>query len=682
MNTNYLSRLSLLKLRLRLLACQSGEKQTPGPLSPVFISSEEVMEFLDCQSINTSVEEHSLYDEIQEKQSEIQKEGKGDRIGALTGIFGLSDWEEHVLTMAWATETDRGFQRVYAFLQDDLSRKLPSVDIANRSWLCGEKKLEGNGMLLHSRSLLIVYGLVEVVGDAHEPWINKGFHLSERIRDFLLGDDFPTMDIASSIVLEMPRQSPFIIFKKDWGHWSQKVPGVIWLYGLDNSGKKERCREFAAGTGQPLIRTSWNDIVKQNDIPSFLKMLCREVLLQQGFLCIEDGDEINTREGEHVFQLLCEYARKFSILLTIIANRPWIPDSVNIPWHIHRCDSLSYGDMKIIWQRSLEGFSIQEKEIEMLSTLPVLPEYIPSAIAQAMAEGIAKTLNVKKIQSALSQCHVVRQNPYIQRIEPKYTWQDIVLPEDKLKQLQQICEREKHRYTVYTSWKFHTRRPHIHGLNIFFSGPSGTGKSMSSEILANELGIQIFRVNLGTVVSKYIGETEKNLHRIFQEFQNSYVLLFFDEADALFSKRTEVKDSHDRYANLETNFLLQQIDEYQGMVILASNVYQNIDTAFLRRMDFRIEFSEPDFEQRLGIWKNSFPPQAPIDKDIDWEMLAKNLEITGGNIKNIALSCAFMAASENRQISMDHILAAVKQEYQKTDKTLFPEDIKVDKNDC
>lgn len=231
--------------------------------------------------------------------------------------------------------------------------------------------------------------------------------------------------------------------------------------------------------------------------------------------------------------------------------------------------------------------------------------------------------------------------------------------------LQALVNMFKYKHTVYDEWQFNKKLSLGKGISALFYGEPGTGKTLACEIIAYELGIDLYKIDISTVVSKYIGETEKNLRRIFLEAQCSNAILFFDEADALFGKRTEIKDAHDRYANIEVSYLLQQIDEYNGIVIMASNFSQNIDQAFERRLHFSINFPFPDEESRLLIWKNIFPHALPIENNIDYAFLAKKIDVSGGHIKNIALAAAFYAAKEKKFVSQEYIIKASKAEFEK-----------------
>jgi SpoVK/Ycf46/Vps4 family AAA+-type ATPase len=236
------------------------------------------------------------------------------------------------------------------------------------------------------------------------------------------------------------------------------------------------------------------------------------------------------------------------------------------------------------------------------------------------------------------------------------------------RQLRDIASQVKNRHRVYREWDLATKMPRGRGISALFSGPSGTGKTMAAEVLANELQLYLYRVDLSGVVSKYIGETEKNLRRVFDAAEGSGVVLFFDEADALFGKRSEVKDSHDRYANVEIDYLLQRMEEYRGLAILATNLRSHLDSAFLRRLRFVVELPAPDADLRKRIWERALPAAAPTE-NLDWETLAR-LRITGGNIRNIAVNAAFLAAERDEAIGMRHLMQAAMQEYVKEERLL------------
>ena len=252
------------------------------------------------------------------------------------------------------------------------------------------------------------------------------------------------------------------------------------------------------------------------------------------------------------------------------------------------------------------------------------------------------------------------------RLPPGFKWEDLVVPERQKELLQSISAYLRHRDRVLSDWGYEKTVARTQGLKVLFAGESGTGKTMAAQVMAAELGLEIFRVDLATTVSKYIGETEKNLDRIFGAAEGSNAILFFDEADALFGKRSEVGDSHDRYANIEVAYLLQKMEGYPGAVILATNFRRNIDDAFVRRLDFVIDFPFPEPEDRKRIWERVLPDEAPRADDVDLDFLSEKFKLSGGAIRNCSLAAAFQAADDDTgAISMRHLVRAVAQEYGK-----------------
>jgi hypothetical protein len=244
-------------------------------------------------------------------------------------------------------------------------------------------------------------------------------------------------------------------------------------------------------------------------------------------------------------------------------------------------------------------------------------------------------------------------------------WDDLVLPERPLTLLRSLAAFLRHRELVLDEWGFGRRAGRAQGLVAMFAGDSGTGKTLAARVLAAELGLELFRIDLATVVSKWLGETEKNLERVFAAAQGANAVLFFDEADAVFGRRSDVQDSHDRYANLQTAFLLQRMERHDGPVILATNMRGNIDDAFLRRMDAVVEFPFPLAEHRRQLWELLLPDRAPRDGDVDLDFLAERFELSGGGIRNAAIAAAVLAAEDGRAIAMEHLVRGVAMEYAK-----------------
>jgi hypothetical protein len=261
-----------------------------------------------------------------------------------------------------------------------------------------------------------------------------------------------------------------------------------------------------------------------------------------------------------------------------------------------------------------------------------------------------------------------RMDTLAQRLTPMATWADIVLPDDRLELLQLISGQVRHRYTVYDKWAFRQRMNRGLGIIALFAGESGTGKTMAAEVIANELNLNLYRIDLSAVVSKYIGETEKNLRQLFDAAEDGGAILFFDEADALFGKRSQVRDSHDRYANIEINYLLQRLEAYRGLAILATNMRASLDEGFVRRLRFIINFPFPEKVDRLRIWQKVFPSETPL-ANVDYDHLAR-FRMAGGSIHNAALNAAFMAAEAGTSITMPLLFRAIRMELLKSDRLI------------
>ena len=262
------------------------------------------------------------------------------------------------------------------------------------------------------------------------------------------------------------------------------------------------------------------------------------------------------------------------------------------------------------------------------------------------------------------------------RVRPAFHWDDVVMPEGQKKLLQHACGHIKFQHRIYSEWGFDKKIAYGRGLSILFAGAPGTGKTMCAQVIANELNMEMYKINISQIVSKYIGETEKNLQAVFTEAKRSNCVLFFDECDALFGKRSEVKDAHDRNANVEVAYLLQQIEEYDGVCILATNLIGNIDEAFMRRITYVVRFPFPDAAMREEIYRRTIPAAAPLADDIDWAFLAEKFELSGGHIKNIVLSAAFLAALEGQSIGMSHLLRSAVGEMKKNEIVVVREELR------
>ncbi len=338
-------------------------------------------------------------------------------------------------------------------------------------------------------------------------------------------------------------------------------------------------------------------------------------------------------------------------------------------------------EQRTLWRQTLGGAAQSlNGHLEILtSQFDVTDQVIHAAGAQALGQAAQRRLSLgedgehgHELAALLWDSCRANSRPRLddlaQRIDAKATWDDLILPEAQRLILRDVAAHVRQRYTVYEKWGFAGQGSRGLGIGALFAGTSGTGKTMAAEVLARELRLDLYRIDLSAVVSKYIGESEKNLRRVFDAAEEGGAILLFDEADALFGKRSETKDSHDRYANIEVSYLLQRMEAYRGLAVLTTNLKKSLDVAFLRRLRFVVEFPFPDQAHRSEIWRRAFPAETPTE-GLDFEKLGR-LNVAGGNIRNAALNAAFFAADLGEPVRMTHCYRAAQSEYAKLEKTL------------
>ncbi len=410
----------------------------------------------------------------------------------------------------------------------------------------------------------------------------------------------------------------------------------------------------------------------------------REALIVNGTICLdhfEIFDEMTSQKYEYL-EFLMENVPRFSKEVFILSNNQFskLPKKNSLFFVTIPVEKLNHKENFDMWNSSVKEIS----EITDVSARQLANKFHFTPFQTASSINSAKSLWYWKGQQKLDMkdmCRCAYANSISKisnkstLISVKYNWDDLILDEREKNTIKNACSQIKYRHVVYEQWGMDKRITYGRGLSMLFSGPPGTGKTMAAQVVANELGLDIYKANLSEVVSKYIGETEKNLNELFDEAKKSNVILFFDETDAILGKRTEVKDSHDKNANIETSFLLQKMEEFDGITIMTTNYLENIDRAFFRRISYVVHFASPDEEFREKIWRSMFPEKIPIGQDVNFKYLAKNFEITGGSIKNIAVNAAFLAACENKSIEMQHILKSLIDELKKQGKNVIKDDL-------
>jgi SpoVK/Ycf46/Vps4 family AAA+-type ATPase len=696
-----------LKLQLKLAGLRSANGQNDDEqLKGLYISEKEVDAIFrndrnlienesfqsqrpDMVKLTNSISQ--LEKDITSRKIESSRRGIKLRLDVLKQLFQLSDFEIDVLLLSLLPEIDLKYQRIFAYMQDDITRKNPAVnlvlEVLSKSFSENLKMRNA----FSSNAPLIKYQFIQLYDDHPSmpaSLLSKSIKINERILHYLLEKDEIDSRLQSFSQLVRPEvRLDEIMVPEDLKDLITMLIAqcpqslVCHLHGESGSGKKSTAEAICSELGIPMLYMDLNRmILKEAAVETIFPLILREGMLQNAALYIDSYDILMT--GDNGDKLNADYLlsglKKYPQWVFVASNKEWRPKET---WQDSSFISIelpvpSYSLRQKLWEKYWDKNTPLEKDVDLnnfASKFRLTGGQIRNVAINARNMARMREPG-HQIVTALDLSLFCRNesrevlHELARKIQPKYSWQDIVLPPDLFEQLQEIYSYIKQYYKVYSDWGFEKKLTLGKGLNALFSGPSGTGKTMAAEIIAHELQLDLYKIDLSTVVSKYIGETEKNLSLIFKEGQASNAILFFDEADAIFGKRSEVKDAHDRYANIEIAYLLQKMDEYDGMVILATNLRKNIDEAFSRRMHFTIEFPIPDENDRKRIWQNIFPAEAPLDKDIDFSFLARQFQITGGNIKNIALSAAFLAAQNGSEISMDNIIKAIKREYQKMGK--------------
>jgi hypothetical protein len=578
-----------------------------------------------------------------------------ERLAEAAARLRLDPLDAAVLGLCAAPELSPRYGRLFAYLQDDVTRKLATPRLVS-------ELLQGPGVspadvlrCFGANASLRRNGALRLLdGDPVVPLAERAVKLGERLAGFLLGTRLDS-GASDARLRGMPALA------RDPGR-AETVGRLAALLACDPSlpvivAGPDAASLVATAVGRPLLVTDVREL-GDRDLMAEANLACAlegRRLCFDGLELIEPSDRarlLRALEQRPGGVLMITPSRNAALALgdrtTIVleAPMPSLQERVGAWAQISGCDDV---------QDVAAKFRLSIGQIHEAAEVAVL-----AAAARGAAGPTARDLDEGARQASSS-----RLGELAARLDPVHRWRDLVLPDRQLSLLQSISSYLRHRDLVLQEWGYERTVARTQGLKAMFAGESGTGKTMAAQVLANELGLELYRVDLATVVSKYIGETEKNLDRIFAAAEGSNAILFFDEADALFGKRSGVSDAHDRYANIEVAYLLQKMEGYVGAVILATNFRSNIDDAFLRRLDFVIDFPFPEPDDRRRIWKLLLPEQAPVSDDVDLDFLATRFKLSGGGIRNCSLAAAFLAAEGVGVIGMEHLVRAVALEYGK-----------------
>ncbi|MBD2846096.1 ATP-binding protein [Paenibacillus sp. IB182496] len=684
------------------------------PMRGLMVTEEEVVRLLghsdgvqdelpeELQRLAHIIGQWGLY--IGDRLEATARAGARLPLDVLAERFALGETERLCVIVSLAVELDRKFEKLYGYLNDDVTSKSPTLGLSAQL----VSVLEGGSAELPEaqvRAALAADGslirdLLEEAEDggrgAH--LLTRPLRLDERIVRFLLHDESadPMLDGVTHLY-EPGETPPALLVGQETLQRLQRLldtsdaPSAVGigadkglfvlLHGPKGSGKKLLLRHLCGDLELPLLVVEGGSLgAERRQVRSLLRRIVREATLTGAVLAIDYGAEWEQLQEESPW-LLAEWRRALNGFEGLVC---WLSQQTKrltalpaVGGRVFACEAHipSAQERERLW--SHEAAARGWTHPLPWRALAELYRFTPGQIiaASAQAEEQARWEGATQIEEAHLRAGALAQMDHrlerkARRLFPRHTFEDLILPSEQKDLLRQAYYQAKFRAKVYGDWGFDRRLSYGKGLSMLFAGPPGTGKTMAAEVVAGALELEVYKIDLSQMISKYIGETEKNLHELYEEAGKSNAILFFDESDALFGKRSEVKDAHDKYANVETAYLLQKMEEYEGISILATNFQQNIDEAFMRRINLVVKFPFPDAEHREQLWRTMVPPEAPLGEDVDFGYLADKLEMAGGGIKNIVVTAAFLAAAEDQPIGMRHFVAGAKQELKKTGKIL------------
>ncbi|MGP4114251.1 AAA family ATPase [Streptomyces sp. 4N509B] len=581
--------------------------------------------------------------------------GGGDRLGALAARLSLTTLDSALLLIALAPDLDRTFEPLYGYLNDDISRRRATVGLALD--LCGLPAHQAEARArFHTVAPLTALGLLEVE-EPERPFLSRSLRVPDRVLAHLLGDDTPDAALAGSL-----RPPPEPVgppadpdgLARGLAARLARGPAVVYL------------REHREGDGLACVATALGTdaagwALVYDGPAEGVPVLLREARLTGRAVVVPGLPQDPTA----LLRALTDQ-RDVSVLLT--DPRPYDPRWCGRDPLVLDAPRRGAGDATA-WSAALGLAPGDEPGFDLAAT--VAPYHLgdegvarAARAARALADLDGTALTAAHLRRAARQQSASGLERHARQIRPAVDWDDLVLPAAPLTQLRELALRARHRDRVLGEWRLSAGGGRGRGVLGLFAGESGTGKTLAAEVVAAELGLDLYVLQLSSVVDKYVGETEKNLERVFTEADRTDAVLLFDEADAVFGKRSEVKDSHDRYANMESAYLLQRLESFDGIALMTTNLRANIDEAFTRRLDLVIDFPFPDAEQRLALWRHCLA-RVPGAEEADLKELATGFELAGGSIRSAVVTAAYLAAGRDGTVTGHDLLEGARREYRK-----------------
>jgi winged helix domain-containing protein/ATPase family protein associated with various cellular activities (AAA) len=645
-----LARLSVVEARVREAVAHRRARgaQTADPFRGLYLSDDDVDGLLSRPrpaAAGTGLPVEADADRAPEEH------GRTPALRRLPRTFGLLPLDVDLLVVALAPDLDPRFERLYGYLHDDVTRRRASIGLALELTGQAETSVPARARLAPGAPLVDA-GLVEVT-DTERPYLTRALRVPDRVTRHLLGDDTPDPLLTGLLAAPVlcPAGDPAAL-----GATIERGAMLCYLHGRRGGGAVPLAAAAFRELGRPVVVLDLTRAGTRDPL-ALAAAARREARLLGAGLVAGPVDALDPA----AVSAFCDP----SWPVVLYGRRSWDPVwSTQVPL----CIESPTADTTGLWPALLDGEVEAGLDVAVaVGTANLDPYQVQRAATAARWQAVhaGHRIGREELRLGTRAQNAAGLERLARRIEPCVGWPDLVLPPRPLQLLRELATRARTQHLVLDEWGMRQGGGRGSGISALFAGPSGTGKTMAAEVIAYELGFDLYTVDLATVVDKYIGETEKNLDRIFSEAERVNGVLFFDEADALFGKRSDVKDAHDRYANVETAFLLQRMETFDGVAILATNLRANLDDAFTRRLDALVDFPAPDPEYRRRIWELALRPGLPRAADVDLDLLAERFQLTGGNIRSIALAAAYFAAEEVRPVCMADLMRATHREFLK-----------------
>ncbi|MCB5168482.1 AAA family ATPase [Streptomyces bambusae] len=652
-----LGRLARVEARVRraVAARRAVDPEADDPFRGLYLSDEAVQRILDGPGADSVPWPEPV--DLPGPDAYGGAEAEESRLYGVQQGFGLLELDTELLLIALAPDLDRRFEQLYGYLNDDVTRRRPTVGLA--LGLCGVPAVSAAARARLAPEGPLLRGGLLIVEEAERPFLGRSLRVPDRVAGHLLGDD--AADPALMDVLRWADGKPLPEavagdLPARLGRALVNASSPVYLREPAGGAARELAADALAATGRGALLLDLGRLAGRTDAAALVAAAGREAALGGAGLVAGPVEALR----EHLGVLRELTGLRVPVLLTGQAG--WDPEWSDRTPLLVETGRIGAAARAELW-RSVLGGGVGPSVAAFVLTPGQMRRAAKAARQQALLAG--GTVGEPELLRGARAQNTSGLERLARRIRPSVGWDDLVLPPAVLGQLHELAARARHRDRVLGDWGMRPGGGRGRGVMALFAGDSGTGKTMSAEVIAGELGLDLYTVDLATVVDKYVGETEKNLERIFTEAAGVNGVLLFDEADAVFGKRSEVKDAHDRYANVESAYLLQRMETFDGLAVLATNLRANLDEAFTRRLDLVVDFPLPDEAQRLALWDRALGRVLPRGDDLDLPFCARAFDLAGGDIRSAAVTAAYLSAAASRPLTMPDLVTAISREYRK-----------------